>query len=328
MPEKHAFFFQPLFFALLGAVFCFLSVQGNEVNFCTTAGCNLYHDVTIANISMWWIGLGSFCFLACLALLSHPALGLFCSALMLLADIGLLLLMSITAPCVNCLVVAIFFALTFRAFRKAHALASGRTGPSGTSWLLALWLIFFCINFGAVLRSELGSWAISGDNQEARVHLYFSPSCPHCQDAVSYYAGNVETAFYPVKEDADDIYRIHAMQEALSSGMNIEEALKAAQNAKKWEMWLDFHPEILLLNLRILRNKAHVFLAGSQGVPFFEYRGMPAFVVKDLRQKRHALETPQSSPEIPVQRPSFSPDLPLELGNPTTEQCTGTSPCP
>ncbi|MBO4336240.1 MAG: hypothetical protein J5846_10500 [Desulfovibrio sp.] len=326
MPEKHAFSFQPLLFAVLGALFCFLSIQGNEVNFCTTAGCSLYHDLTIAGISMWWIGFGSFLLLACLALLAHPTLGLFIAGLMLLCDIGLLALMSVTAPCQNCLVVAICFALTFRAFRKAKALAKGKTGPAGTSWLLVLWLIGFCFNCGAVLRSELGSWPILGESQEARVHLYFSPSCPHCRDAVNYYAGSVETAFYPVKEDDDDIYRIHAMQKALASGLNIEEALKAAQNAEKWSSLLDFHPAILLLNLRLLRNKAHVFLAGSKGVPFLEYRGMPSLIAKELRQKRAAFEKHEEPQEPPSLAPS-SQNLPPELA-PAAEQCTGLTPCP
>ena len=323
MAEKHAFSFQPLLFALLGALFCFLIVQGNELNFCTTEGCNLYHDMTVAGISMWWIGLASFAVLACLALLAPPAFGRFVSGLMLFGDCGLLTLMSITAPCVNCLMVAVLFALTYRAFRKAQAQAHAKT--LHTSLLLCLWGILFCINAGTVVRSELGSWAISG-NEDARVHLYFSPSCPHCRDALQFYAGSVETAFYPIKDDADDIYRIHAMEQALAQGLNIEEALRAAQNAQKWESWLHLHPQILLLNLRLLRNKAHVFLAGSHGVPFLEYHGLPSLVSKELRKMRRQS---QAAEQKPAPTPTLTPQgLPPELLVPEASQCTGATPCP
>lgn len=335
---------RPLFFAVLGALFCFWSVQGNDVNFCNTAGCTLYRDVSVAGLSLWWYGLGVFSFLGLLALLGTVQLALFVSGCALLADIFLLALMSITAPCLNCLIVGLCFALTYRSFsHQYHERRRMEGGPASSmshfSLLLTLWLFFFCLNVGAVLRYEVGPWAVYGESETAHVHLYFSPSCPHCRDAVFYYAGSVDTAFYPLADDDSDLYKTYALTRHLSQGKTLEEALKACQDAPSWDFLHNFSPDILLLELRMLRNKAHVFNAGSQGVPFFEYHGMPALVQKAVKNRRRILELKDEPEQAGSQdkeneasqgmsEPSH--DLPLELTQPplTGKQCTGQSSCP
>mgnify|MGYP000972099112 FL=1 len=112
--------------ALLAAAFCFWSAAGNDLGLCVTGGCALYQDATVAGVSLWWVGSGVFLLLGLLALLGAAGLGRALSALALLADTALLLLMALTAPCSNCLVVAVFFALLYRSFRKT-ALSRART---------------------------------------------------------------------------------------------------------------------------------------------------------------------------------------------------------
>lgn len=105
---------------LLAAAFCVWSAFGNDVNFCVTAGCSLYQDFTVGGVSLWWLGTGTFALLALLALLGAAAAGRLLAGLALLGDICLLLLMALTAPCVSCLVVAVFFALSYLGFRQAE----------------------------------------------------------------------------------------------------------------------------------------------------------------------------------------------------------------
>ena len=122
---------------LLAAAFCVWSAFGNDVNFCVTAGCSLYQDFTVGGVSLWWLGTGTFALLALLALLGAAAAGRLLAGLALLGDICLLLLMALTAPCVSCLVVAVFFALSYLGFRQAEpAQARGRDSHGRRSVLL------------------------------------------------------------------------------------------------------------------------------------------------------------------------------------------------
>ena len=82
-------------------------------------------------------------------------------------------------------------------------------------------------------------------------------------------------------------------------------------------------PDMLLLRLRMLRNKAHVFMAGSQTVPFFEYHGLPAMLKKNPKQQA----SQASLPQVPTPPPAAgSADLPLDPQ--VAGQCSGTTPCP
>ena len=132
--------------ALLGMLFCIWTALGNEVAFCVTAGCSLYQDLVIGGLSMWWIGTAAFGVLACLALLGAVPAGHFLAGLTLLGDIFLLLLMALTSPCVSCLVVACFFALTYWLFRRALHRDDRR--PQERSLLLCAWLVLFVVNAG------------------------------------------------------------------------------------------------------------------------------------------------------------------------------------
>ena len=186
MNKTRRFSAAPLAFAFLGLLFSLWTLFGNEVNFCVTAGCTLYQDFKIAGVSLWVFGAASFAVFMLLAVTGFVRTGRLLSGIALLADCGLLLLMAVTAPCLNCLIVAAFFALTYRSFRLAALAGNVQRGSGpGRSWLVAAWLVLFIMNAGAVVRSETGSWAMLGSEEDASVHMYFTPGCPSCREGLA-----------------------------------------------------------------------------------------------------------------------------------------------
>ena len=323
---------QPLLMALLGLAFCVWSAFGNDINFCVTAGCTLYQDTTVGGISMWWIGAGAFGLLGTFALAGAAGPGLFCSGLALLGDICLLALLAATAPCLLCLIVAIFFALTFRAFRRLVQTPAGLGRPatnSGPSLLLAVWTVLFIVNAGSVVRSQSGVWPLLGDETDAAVHLYFSPSCPSCREAVEALSGRVDVAFYPLAESEIDVHKTQAMEDLLDKGLSMAEVLADAQSVAEPEnIWGKITPDLWFLRLRMLRNKAHVFGSGSSKVPFVEYRGLPASLAKvaaPRKDKKEIAPKPQPAPVLPGA--PLDDKLPVELAPLTGGNCPGNKPC-
>ncbi len=274
---------RPLFVALAGALFCFWTTLGNELTLCVTTGCALYQDVTLGGVSLWYYGMGVFMLLSVLAVSGSGAVGLLLSGLCLLGDIGLLLLMAVTAPCFSCLTVAVFFALTYAAFRYDLRPREDRAAerPTGISWLLCLWALVWLVNVSSVMRAQIGPWALQGDMEKAGIHIYFSPSCSSCQKALKMLSGNIEAAFYPVAEKDEDVAAVARMAVLRRQGKTLYQAVQQTQQEDLslpfWKQWL---PSMVLLRFRMLRNKAHVFIAGGKAVPFFEYRGLPAHVAQ------------------------------------------------
>lgn len=308
----------PLLAAVLGSVFCIWTASGNALNLCVTTGCSLYQDTTVAGISMWWLGAGAFALLAVIAALGRPWLGLLAAGGCLLADTGLLLLMLLTAPCVGCLLAALFFALCFAAFRHAN---KQRGQDVRRSWLLLVWGVFFAINIGAVLRTEFSMWAMHGP-EDATVRVYFSPSCSACREAVTNLSGRVNVAFYPLAENTGDTARVAAMLDALSQGANMAEALMRSKDAPAGTLWQQYRPDTLLLRFRLLRNKAHVLAAGSSTVPFIEYHGLPAGLIARKPAPRQAQQGGAPSPA------AQDATLPIDTG--IAGSCGGgtATPCP
>jgi hypothetical protein len=275
MNRPHEILTGPLCLALLATAFCVWSALGNEVSICVTAGCSLYQDSTVAGIPLWWLGTGAFAVLAGLALLGLAAAGRTLAGIFLLGDIFLLALMALTAPCVSCLAVAVFFALLYLGFRQAAA-ARSRSPRPGRSALLLLWLALFVVNVGAVARTLAQVWPITENGEEATVRMFFSPSCPSCREGIRILSGHVDVAFYPVAENEADVYKAARMEELLQQGQSMAQALEGAQQAQQPVGLAAWRPDHLWLRFRLLRNKAHIFLSGGQAVPFFEYHGLPA----------------------------------------------------
>lgn len=318
----------PLLLSLLAVAFCLWTALGNEVNICVTAGCSLYQDFTVFGVSLWWYGTVAFSLLAICALLGLRLFGRRLAALFLLGDVVLLLLMLLTAPCVNCLIVAALFCLVYLSFRGASSLsAKNEPEKRAIPVIIWCWLAFFVINLGAVARTQMAIWPILDESGEGRGRMFFSPSCVHCVEGIKYFSGKVYMAFYPVAENDSDIYRIARMRELLDQGMNLAEALAQSEEFTEPGFFSSLQPEFLILRFRLLINRAHVLSAGSPGVPFFEYLGLPPETRKLIED--HASGTRSSkartSPEETEPDRSFrDPSLPIELGG----QCGGMTPCP
>ncbi|MBQ9536649.1 MAG: hypothetical protein IJU79_02545 [Desulfovibrionaceae bacterium] len=279
----------PLSIALLGCAFCVLTLQGLTQNLCQSNGCSLYQDVSLFHLSLWWYGLLAFGTLAVLAILGQGKLGSSLTALGLLLDSLLLILLNLTSPCTNCLVVALLLGLLYLAFRHAIKRA-------GVGTIFFIWLVLFgsaVFNLGV---QAYGLWPIQ-DASAPTIRVFYSPSCIKCQEAVRYYSGHVDVAFYPVLEVEEDIAKIALMQEELQKGANMQTALEAALNAKVF-------PELpplaaLILRLHLLQNKAHVLAQGSFGVPYIEYMGLPK-----------AISSPKTEPLIKLE--DYTKELELE----------------
>lgn len=331
----------PLALALLGMAFCLWSAFGNDINFCVTAGCSLYQDFSLGGVSLWWLGTTAFAGLFLLALVGASAWGVVFSALALAGDALLLLLMVFTAPCISCLTVAVFFALSYWAFRRAYA-DEERRGPQRPSILLLLWLALFLVNVGVAVRSQNDVWPINelAPNEEGyiapSVRMFFSPSCPSCRKGVEILSGKVDVGFYPVTEGPEDLIKILAMRKHLDEGASMAEAMTQAQKATRDDVSL-WTPDAVWLRFRLLRNKAHIFLAGSRTIPFFEYHGLPAMLTREARRLQPQ-PSPSAAPGAATEQSRQTPPPgswdgtgaePAFLNdNPIAGQCGGGRPCP
>ncbi len=336
MNRPHEIATGPLLLALLAAAFCVWSALGNEVNLCVTAGCSLYQDSTVAGISLWWIGAALFATLSILALLGAAHWGRTLAALALAVDLALLLIMALTAPCTSCLVAAVFFVLVYMSFRQA-AVTRSRSGKGGRSLLVLVWGLLFIINLGAVARSQATTWPITDNHDSATVRMFFSPSCSSCREGVAILSGHVDVAFYPLAENDGDVYRVAHMIRLLDQGDSMADAMNRSQDVTAPSGMGSWSPDMIWLRFRLLRNKAHVFTSGAQTVPFFEYHGLPAMLVKQAKNSGQRGAGNNLSPngaysggpgagQWQGQPAGTSDALPLEPQ--VSGQCGGPAPCP
>jgi hypothetical protein len=314
---------------LLATAFCVWSAFGNDINICVSAGCSLYQDFTVNGISLWWLGAAVFSVLALMSLVGAAFLGRLIAGAALCGDICLLLLMALTTPCVSCLVVALFFAASYMSFRFAAETRTARVGNAGgkspSSVLLWAWFILFTINIGSVARSQAGVWPLLETDNEVTTRLFFSPSCSSCREAVDILSGHVDVAFYPLGENETDLYKIVKMRKLLDTGASVAEALTQAQEVQIPTGLSAYTPELLLLRFRMLCNKAHVYAAGSQVVPFFEYQGLPAMLKP--KKSSSAAPSPPSQRQTQHTLSSVNTNEKLPLSPLVEERCTASAPC-
>lgn len=324
MTKSHAVLAGPLVIGLMAVAFCIWSALGNDVNICVTTGCTLYEDFSIAGISLWWIGTVAFSVLCVCAILGQVSLGCWLSGLFLLGDICLLLLMSLTAPCVSCLVVALFFALCYFYFRRQSRDANTPNGmPQRASVLLWAWLCLFIVNIGLVARSQLDVWPILEESGDGNLRMFFSPTCKYCIEGVNQLSGNINVGFYPVADNEADVARINKMITLLNDGSSMAEALGQSRDATFSGFWDAYAPAALVLRFRLLRNKAHLFGQGSQSVPFFERKGLPPSLMAKARKDASGSHPPSAQTAPPL---GTDPALPAELQE--TGYCGAGKPCP
>lgn len=317
--------------ALIGIAFCIWTAFGNDVNICVTTGCTLYQDFKFAGISLWWFGAAAFTILAACEILGQITAGRRLAALFLLGDIGLLLLMALTAPCISCLGVAMLFAISYFLLRRQAPIRASQNKPATfqPSALLWIWLLLFVVNLGQVARSQVDVWPILDESGEAKTRMFFSPSCRYCIEGINVLSGNIDVAFYPLAETNSDVARVEKMLTLIEEGASIAEALGQSQEATYENFWQAFTPNALILRFRMLCNKAHVFAQGSQGVPFFERKGLPPSVLAKV-EKRPAPNQLNLPKPVEAVSPSLNPGsdhtLPAELQD--GGQCGGIAPCP
>ncbi len=264
----------PLVISILGLAFCAWSAYGHAFQICLSAGCEISKDMSIGGISLWWFGCAAFATLIILSFSGRPALGVVVAGAFLVADVALLLLMLMTASCISCLIVALFFALAYTAFRYAGK----GFDPVSRSWLVLVWGLFLVANLGGVLRENMTPWAMV-EPEQAHVNVYFSPTCPACKEAIDSMASNPTVAFFPVLKQESEFALVAHMADALAEGKNIQQALEHAQNSQEALPKLGFFNS-LALRLRLIFNEAYLSRNGINTVPVIEYKGLPAFMAK------------------------------------------------
>ncbi len=300
--------------ALLGAAFCALQADPLQTDIpCPSVGCRLFHDVTLWGISLWWVGTAFFVLTALLCLRRWRGAAFALTALALIADCFLLLLMLLTAPCLSCLGAAAFIGLLFFILRPERQ--GWFNGPARRPLLLFFWGALFFAAASAAGTEALGRWTLYGQ-PDAERRVYFSPSCPACRDAIAVFAGNA--AFIPVAERDEDFAAIAGMRSALKRGKNMPEALAEGLKGQGHDLSI---ADGLLLRLRLLRNKAEVLRLGFDKLPLLTINGMPQSLRPDAAGSAGSGARPSASAG------SGGSALPPELT--PLDQCKeGPAPCP
>ena len=323
----------PFLLCLIGLAFCLWVKFSGGSALCLTDGCALFQDFSLAGLSLWEAGAAFFGLMLLLCSLRLANAARYCSGLALAADIALMAIMAFTAPCMNCLLVGLLLALTFFALLRETALhKQARRSP-----LLLAWALLFTISAGGILRDSTELWSPIPRSGQESVQVFFSPSCRACQTLAEQAPTLQESAWFPVAEDSRDIWLIHAMETYLSHGLPLGEAIAKAHaslpglaDAPDLMALPDYRfgllkPEMLLLQFRLWKNRAHVLAAGSDRLPFVEFKGLPSFLRGE--GKHHDAITPPH-PDTPANIPGI--DLGVAGfcgGGKTSEKCNdGDSP--
>ena len=197
--------------SFLGGLYCLLNAAGAEL-FCGTRGCEIYAGYGLFGLSFYIYGFAGFLGIFLLTLWyprrgAHLLLSVAVS-LALILDTLFLIYQSLLWPCSSCHVVALLIGLT--AFFAVFGLnLPGRKVLIGTGLLWSVFFIF--VGLAVVKEVAFAPWPIYG-SPEAPVKVYFSPTCPACEEAARKILSDPEaaneTAFYPVVKNATDEARL------------------------------------------------------------------------------------------------------------------------
>jgi len=250
--------------ALAGLVLCVAQALGYAEALCVTQGCSLHEDTTVFGLSLWWWGAAAFAGLGVLALWGRAAwaarAGLFCLA----ADIGLLALMALTAPCLTCLAAGALFL----AFYLCVAPRAGGFGRLGLTVVL-VWGLAFSPNLFAVAREAMKPWPLAGP-ETAAVRLFFTPTCPACRDAVAVMSrlDKPFLGFFPIAGSEEEVRMVARTMEGMAAGLPLPEALARSGDGEPVEVGLG-------LRIRLLKNKVAYLGGRPEGVPHLQINGWP-----------------------------------------------------
>ncbi len=300
------------FFALLGLMWCgYIAFPTGTPSPCTTSGCALFRDSRIAGISLWWVGGAYFFLLAIVCLRANRRLAHLMAKTALALDCLLLLLMFVTAPCRDCLIVAAFFCLTFFCLR-----------PSAGGWfleeprlslLLPLWLGLFLGNVAVAAEEQVPLWAMANPEQ-SQVRIFFAPSCPACREALVAYGDTA--ALYPVEERPGDLEAVIRLNSLLRAGVPMRAALKRSLSPEE-PLPSTSAVDLLLLNVHMLRNKASVLRQGFSALPLIQVNGMPAPARANEDPSDSGRNLPAETGPAPAIAPETAPASPGADANAT-----------
>ncbi len=277
MPKKNNLL--ALFISLLAVAFSAWNVWAKDSTFCLTEACQVFDDFAVLGISLWFYSFVFFSISSILLILKQSKFVYILSFLALLGDAFLLALMMITAPCFNCLIIALFTALFFLSLHFSNI-------KVGFPWLFVIWLCLFIINVGALAKNATQPFAIYynpaqvENTQNSSMRIYFSPSCTSCNELVNTLGTLEKTtqgdiAWYPVAENEEDIILIRQMQMYIDEGDNLKTSLeKTLANPMKASLSTAI-PDFIM-QLKILINQSHLNQRGTSRIPFVEYTGLPS----------------------------------------------------
>ena len=308
--------------AILGALYCLAALLGLGEALCVTHGCSLYQNFSLYGISLWHVGILTFLTLAALSFTGHVALALNLSRLTVAADCFLLVLMSLTSPCLACMGAAIFLVVVFYSLYRTHAGHNGTKHPS-RSRLLAVWLL--CLSAALVLTvKELSAPAPWHGPEDAPVRIYFSPHCPACMQAVEAAAASpLPVAYYPVATSLDEVKIILAMEEDLARGVPLADSLRKFRADPPRELTLSVRAFSTLW--QILRNRADVLSLGKGSVPLILVNGVPQWGAKAPATPAPANTPAALTPPNILPSSPDEPDLPGIPFDFNTNQCDETT---
>lgn len=280
-----------LLFALLGLAWCgYIAFPTANPAPCATSGCALFRDSRIAGLSLWWIGGAYFFLLAIVCLRGNRPLARLMAMVALFLDSILLVVMFFTAPCFDCLVVAVFLGLTY------YCLRSGGDGwfvtQQAPSLLLPIWFGLFLGNVAIAANERLPLFSM-GNTRSTEVRIFFSPSCNACRAAILT-SGNA-AALFPVEEKNGDLDSIIRLGGLLKANVPLREALSRSIDPNEPVPYLPFY-ERMLLSVQLMRNKAVVLRQGFRALPMIQINGMPASKATPMEERR---ESSPRSPEGP-----------------------------
>jgi thiol-disulfide isomerase/thioredoxin len=268
-------------FSLLGFAWSiFLTIGIGTDIVCVSSGCELLKEVRIAGISPWWVADGLFFLMALFSFLRLRSLAQVIAAIFLAGDCIFLFIMLFLSPCISCLIVTV---LLFCAFITLYAKTPGLCGKArqwATVALSLLWSVLFIMNLGPALNDIAGPKLLYA-NPESKMKIYFSPTCPACQEAVRAFG---ETAdFYAVAENDEDVVIIADLmrrinKQSLTDKQSLAEALETISALRKAGSYtapeLSFW-QVLSLRFDFMRNQARISRLGFNSLPVIMFEGMP-----------------------------------------------------
>ncbi|SIN71508.1 hypothetical protein [Halodesulfovibrio marinisediminis] len=272
--------FGPALVAIAGAIFCALNATQNLDSICITTGCEIFKDVSVFGISLWWIGTALFTTLALLNIFNFATTALLLALTAVIIDLGFLLLMIFTAPCVPCLG---FAAILFLLFFMQCSILKRRSAL--VIPLLVVWALLFTPNVFSTVNEEIGTWAIYG-KQQSDVQVFFSPSCSTCVKLVPTLSQNASAniTYYPIAENDGDLEKIFLMQKAVSEGTSMYIAFNRAIRSTDDSVRLPLLTR-LELHWNLFRNKSKLASIGVSRIPVLITNGVPRSLLSNKEKQ-------------------------------------------